>query len=350
MPSHTDVLIKAFFLAVLGFLMAFLAAPVLIKFLYRQKLGKQIRDDGSTPIFSALHEKKRGTPTMGALLVSGTVCLMVLVFWINRYLLPVPITWLERFNFLSRQETWLPLGAFFGASLVGLIDDFLDARSLGYKGRGIRFRYKVILYILVASIGAWWFYSKLLYNSINVPFVGDWTLGWLYVPIFILIVVGTSFAVNQTDGLDGLAGGTLFVSFVSYGFIAFATTNYEMVGFISLLLGALLAFLWFNIFPAKFFMGDTGSMGMGVLLAILAHLTDTLLLLPFFGFIFLLEALSYFIQLFWRLVFKRKFFLSAPLHHHLEALGWPEAKITMRFWVISWVFSIIGMIIFLLNK
>ncbi len=357
MPVNTELL-KIFILSIVGFSLSFALTPILTGFLYRNKLGKQIRSDGSTPIFSRLHAQKKGTPTMGGVLIWGTALLVPIIFWFLDRI--IGISSLRLFNFdidlfhglniLTRKETWLPLGALIGSSLVGLVDDFLDARSLGYKGRGIRFRYKFFLYAIVASIGAWWFYSKLGFDSIHIPFSGDFRIGFLYVIFFVLIVTGTSFAVNQTDGLDGLAGGTLLVSFLSYGLIAFSQGKYNLTALIGIIFGALLTFLWFNIYPARFFMGDTGSMGLGVFLAILAFLTNTVFLLPFLGFIFLIEALSYFAQIIWRTLFKKKLLLSAPIHHHFEAKGWVETKVTMRFWIISWVFAFIGIILYFLDK
>ena len=351
-------LIKIFSVTVLAFLVALFCTPLLTNFLYKNNFGKQIRSDGSTPIFSKLHAKKKGTPTMGGVLIWGTVLVLTFLFWfLDRVVgisnLRIPgseFTLFHSLNFLTRSETWLPLAAFVGASLVGLFDDFLDARSRGYKGRGIRFRHKVLLYAIVAAIGAWWFYVKLGFSTVYVPFLGDLGLGLLYIPFFILIVVGTSFAVNQTDGLDGLAGGTLLVAFLCYIVVTFTGKDYNLTAVTAGVCGALIAFLWFNVHPARFFMGDTGSMGMGVLLAILAFLTDTVFLLPLFGFIFLIEAGSYFLQIGSKLFLGKKLLLSAPLHHHLEAKGWPETKVTERFWIISWITAIVGMIIYFFGK
>lgn len=338
------VLIKIFVLTFLGFSLSLVFTPILTSFLYKNKLGKQIRNDGTTPYFSKLHSSKAGTPTMGGILIWGTVLILAGFFWVLDRLMGITsVHWL---NFLSRRETLLPLGAFLGASLVGLIDDWLDIKKRGYNGRGLRFRFKLLLYAAVAMIGAWWFYFKLGFTEVYVPFVGNVNFGIWYIPFFILAVVSTSFAVNETDGLDGLAGGVLLFAFFSYGLIAYLQGRENLASFIGVVCGSLLAFLWFNVYPARFFMGDTGSMGLGVLLAIVAFLTNSVFLLAFIGFIFMVEAGSLLLQLFWRRVFKRKLFLSAPIHHHFEVLGWPETKVTMRFWIISAVMSIIGVIIY----
>lgn len=344
----TDILIKIFSLSSVAFLFAVTVTPLLTDFLYRYKLGKQIRSDGSTPIYTKLHAGKAGTPTMGGVLVWGTAAALATLFWVLDR--AIGLTDFHAFNFLTRRETLLPLGAMVGAALVGLTDDLLDIHGRGHKGRGFRFRFKVLLYAVVAAIGSWWFYVKLGYDFVHIPFVGDLTIGVWFIPFFIAVVVGTSFAINETDGLDGLAGGVLLIGFFSYAVIAYMQGRENLATLLAVVCGALLAFLWFNVFPARFFMGDTGSMGLGVLLAIVAFLTNQVLLLPIIGLIFVAEAASIFLQLGWRKFFKRKLFLSAPLHHHLEALGWPETKVTMRFWILSAVASIIGVIIFFLDR
>ena len=343
----SSALTKILSLTSLSFIFALVVTPIFTNFLYRNKLGKQIRNDGSTPLFSEMHKQKAGTPTMGGILVWGTTLILISFFWVMDKVFG--LTQFHYLNFMTRKETLLPLGAFIGAALVGLLDDWLDVRKMGHKGRGLRFRVKIWLYALVAVIGAWWFYFKLGFDYIHIPFNGNLHLGWLFIPFFILAVIGISSAVNLTDGLDGLAGGVLMISFSAFGLIAFVEGKYELASLIAVICGALLAFLWFNVFPARFFMGDTGSMGLGVLLAVVAFLTNTVILLLFIGFIFMIEALSFFLQMFWRKVFKRKLFLSSPLHHHFEAIGWPESKVTMRFWIISAVTSIIGIIIYFVS-
>jgi phospho-N-acetylmuramoyl-pentapeptide-transferase len=336
-------LLKVLILTAISFVFAFSITPWLENFLYAFKAGKNIRNDGTTPIFSKLHASKQGTPTMAGILVWATTAIMCSAFWILDRIFH--LSFFHILNFLTRKETLLPLGAFVGASLIGLIDDFMDMRGLGYKGRGLRFRHKFFLYAFVALVGAYWFYFKLGFDFIQIPFYGNWHLGLWYIPFFALIVTGASFAVNQTDGLDGLAGGTLLMAFFSYGIISYLEGKYELAAFIGVITGGLLAFLWFNVFPAKFFMGDTGSMGMGTVLAIIAFLVGGISVLPVIGLVFVLEALSYFGQIFWRKVFKKKLFLSAPMHHHLEARGWPEAKVTFRLWIVSMVAGLLGVII-----
>lgn len=336
-------LAKIFLLSSIGFVVALFSTPLLSNFLYKNKLGKNIRNDGSTPLYSKLHAGKAGTPTMGGVLIWGTAVLLAVVFWFLDRVLG-----LESFhflNFLTRRETLLPLGAFLGASMVGLLDDWLDVR----RKEGLRFRVKIWLYAAVATIGAWWFYYKLEFNTVNIPFFGNYEIGAWFLLFFILAVVATSFAVDLTDGLDGLAGGVLLIAFFAYGLIAYLQGRENLAALIAVVCGSLLAFLWFNVYPARFFMGDTGAMGMGVLLATVAFLTNSVFLLALIGFVFLIEALSVLVQIFSKRVLKKKIFLTTPLHHHFEALGWVETKVTMRLWILSAVFAILGVVVYFIG-
>lgn len=341
-------IIRILFFTAMAFVFTIAWTPFFTHFLYKYKLGKQIRDDGSTPLFSKLHAHKAGTPTMGGILVWVTVLIFSLAFYYFAQYIPYPI--FQNLNFLSRSQTLLPLGCLVASALVGLLDDYLDVRRLGYKKRGIKFSHKLLIYAAIALVGALWFYFKLEWDLIHLPFLGYYNIGAWYILYFILIVVGTAFAVNQTDGLDGLAGGTLSAAFSAYCVIAFMTGRYDLATFCGIIIGALLAFLWFNINPARFIMGDTGSISLGVTLALVSLYTNTVFILPFIGFIFLIEALSTIIQILSKKIFKKKVFLSAPIHHHFEALGWPETKIVMRFWVISGIMSVLGLAMFILDK
>jgi len=340
-------LIRIFILTLLAFALSLIFTPILTGFLYKNKVGKQIRKSSQTPLFTKMHALKEGTPTMGGILVWGTTLFLISFFWLTDRVLNIEM--LKYLNFLTRRETLLPMGAFLGASFVGLLDDWLDARKQGFEGRGLRFRHKIWLYLVVSAIGAWWFYVKLDFSAISLPAGGIWDLGFWFVPFFILAVTGISFAVDLTDGLDGLAGGSLMIAFFSFALIAFTQGKFHLAALGGVVSGSLLAFLWFNIYPARFFMGDTGAMGLGVLLAIFAFLTNAVYILPFIGFIFLLEAGSTLLQIAWRKIFSKKLLLSAPLHHHFEAKGWPETKVTMRFWIISAIFAILGLIIYFIK-
>jgi len=342
-------IIRILFFSILAFVFTILWTPLLTNFLYKHKLGKKIRNSGNTPIFSQLHAHKSGTPTMGGVLIWGTTFIFIIIFYYLYLIFPNDFT--SALNFLSQKETLLPLGVLLASALIGLFDDWLDVRAKGvFGGGGLKMRHRLIIYTLIAVIGALWFYFKLDWTTIHVPFLGYFQIGWWYIPVFIFIIVATSFSVNETDGLDGLAGGTLMIAFASYGIISFAMGRYDLATFCGVILGALLAFLWFNIPPARFYMGDTGSMSLGVTLGIIALLTNNVLILPFIGFIFLIESLSVIIQILSRKFRKKKVFLSAPIHHHFQARGWPESKIVMRFWLIAGVMAVIGLMIFFADK
>ncbi|MDX1535750.1 MAG: phospho-N-acetylmuramoyl-pentapeptide-transferase [Candidatus Spechtbacterales bacterium] len=334
-------------LTAIAFAVAIAWTPLLTHFLYKFNLGKQIRSGGKTPIFTSLHQHKEGTPTMGGILIWGTVFLLLAIFFvINKFF---PESSFAEFNFLDRGQTYLPLAALGAAAIVGLADDLFGIWRIGPFGGGLRMRHRLVSYGAIAILGAWWFYDKLDWSIIHIPFYGEFNIGWWYIPFFIFIIVATSFSVNETDGLDGLAGGVLVLSFASYAILAFAEGKYDLAALIAVIIGALLAFLWFNIPPARFFMGDTGSMPLGITLGIIAMLTNQSLLLPLIGFILVMESASVIVQLTSKKVFKRKIFHSTPIHHHFEAIGWPESKIVMRFWVISAVMAGMGIIVGLIG-
>lgn len=340
-------IVKVFFITVLSFIVAIVFTPLLTHFLYKYKLGKRIRAEASAPIMSQLHQSKSGTPTMGGILVWLTVLSLALV--INFFWHLTDWQTFRDLNFLTRSETWLPLGALIFSALIGLFDDFLNIKGIGSYGGGLKIKHRLMAYTLIAIAGAYWFFYKLEWDIIHVPFLGNFSIGIWYIPIFIFIIVATAFSVNETDGLDGLAGGGLLAAFTAFGAIAFVQGKYDLAAFCGAIVGALLAFLWFNINPARFFMGDTGAMSLGVTLGIVAMLTNNVLILPIIGFLFVLETLSVILQVFSKKVFGKKIFLSAPIHHHFEAIGWSEPKIVMRFWIISAVMAVVGLIIFLMD-
>lgn len=282
---------------------------------------------------------------MGGILIWGTVAILALVFYYLGKIIPT----LSFLNFFSRSETFLPLGVFFISAFIGLIDDWLDVKGNG-KG-GFKMRHRLAIYTLIALGAAAWFYFKLDWTTLHIPFLGNFEIGWWSIPFFVFVIVATAFSVNETDGLDGLAGGTLLFSFASFGVISFILGRYDLAVFCGIIIGALLAFLWFNINPARFIMGDTGSMSLGITLGIIAFLTNSVFILPIIGFIFVVESLTVIMQLTSKkLRAGKKIFISTPIHHHFEAIGWPETKIVMRFWVISGVTAAIGLIVFLLDR
>ncbi|MDD4333346.1 MAG: phospho-N-acetylmuramoyl-pentapeptide-transferase [Patescibacteria group bacterium] len=341
-------IIRILLLTALAFIFTIAWTPLWTNFLYKYKLGKTIRNSGETPVFSQLHAHKAGTPTMGGVLIWGTVAFFALLFFYLPKIFDLEI--FARLNFLSQSQTLLPLGVLIATAIIGIFDDWLDVRRKGVSGGGgLKMRHRLLIYTGVAVIGALWFYFKLDWDVFHVPFFGNFQIGWLYILIFVLVIVASAFSVNEADGLDGLAGGTLLISFASYGVISFALGRYDLATFCGVIVGALSAFLWFNIPPARFYMGDTGSMSLGITLGIIAMLTNTALILPFIGFIFVLESVSVIVQQISKKIRGKKVFLSSPIHHHFEAKGWSEAKVVMRFWVIAGVAAAIGLAIFLLD-
>lgn len=352
--THVVLIIRILSLFVLSFTIALICAPILIKLLYKFKAWKKTPRENTfggekTPIFTKLHgQKEISTPRMGGILIWGTVLIMTLLTLAASKFFPDSM--IGKLDFMSRSQTWLPLFTLISASLLGLIDDILVVQSKGgYVGGGMRFKIRFILIVLIALIGAWWFHYKLDWSEIYVPFYGNIFIDGWYVLLFIITVLAT-FSSSIIDGLDGLSAGVLFPIFAAFGAIAYAKGLYDLTSFITVLLGAMATYLWFNIHPAKFYMGETGIMGLTVTLAVIAFLTNSVLLLPIIGFVLVLESLSVIIQLTSKKFFHRKVFLSAPIHHHLEALGWPETQITMRFWIISAVFSALGLALFFLSK
>lgn len=345
----TDILIISKILGVgaMSFFIAVLLTPVVTKFLLKYRLGKQIRQDANAPIFMELHGKKAGTPTMGGIIIWGAVLITILLIYI--FSLIFDGFW-GNLNFLSRSQTLLPLGVLILSAVIGAIDDLMGIFKMGSKGGGLHMRHRLLLYTAVAVIGAWWFYFKLDWDVLHIPFVGDYNIGLWYIPFFIFIIVATAFSTNETDGLDGLAGGILLFAFSAFTVISFTEGKFDLAVFNGAIAGALLAFLWFNIHPAKFFMGDTGAMSLGVTLGVIATLTNTALLLPILGFILMAESLTVIIQLTSKKLFKKKIFLSTPIHHHFEAIGWPESQIVMRFWIVSIITTILGLVLFFVDR
>ena len=285
---------------------------------------------------------------MGGILIWLTVLFLAMLFFIIEKFFPG--SFLGNLNFLTREQTLLPLGALVISAIIGLIDDYLGVKKIGPKGGGLSVLYRLGLYTVIALGGALWFYFKLDWDVFHVPFLGNYEIDLWYIPIFIFVLVASAFSVNEIDGLDGLAGGTLATTFAALGAISFSQGKFELAAFCGVIMGALVAFLWFNINPARFFMGDTGAMSLGISVGLIAMLTNTALLLPIIGFLFVIESLSVIIQVLSKKFRNKKVFLSAPIHHHFQAKGWPEPKIVMRFWLISSITAVVGVVVFLLDK
>ncbi|MCX6755129.1 MAG: hypothetical protein NT068_01120 [Candidatus Nomurabacteria bacterium] len=344
-------LVKIFLPTTIAFIVGILFTPLATHYFYKYKMWKKkVRntEDDISLAFKAIHEKKEqtevSTPCVGGIIIWVSVLFTILLFFILALIFPNDI--FTKLNFLSRSQTFIPLTLFILGSILGLIDDILEINGKSNITRDSNWYTKLKISIIVAFglIAGYWFFFKLGMSSIHIPFDGSWQLGIFIIPFVVLVMLGT-FSGGVIDGIDGLSGGVLAAIFGSYTFIAFTHNQIDLATFSGVITGAILAFLWFNIPPARFYMGETGMMPLTITLATIAFLTDTVLILPIIAFALVATSLSSSIQMFSKKYFGKKVFLVAPLHHHFEALGWPTYKITMRYWVLSIMFAIIGIIL-----
>ena len=290
-----------------------------IRFLRERKVGKQIRIDGPEG-----HLHKTGTPTMGGIMFTSAVVLLTVAF-----------------NLVGRLSMLLPLGVLIGGATLGAIDDKMNL--VGGTKSGMTARFKMAWLLIFALISALVLYYPLGLHSIYVPLVGKFDMGWVYIPIVVFAIAGSANAVNLTDGLDSLAAGTAAVAFVAYGIIAFLQGQVQVVTFCFTMAGAILGFLWYNAYPAQVFMGDTGSLAIGAVLATAAFMTGQWLLLPVVGLVFMAETVSVMIQvIYYKLTHGKRLFRMTPLHHHFELMGWSETQIMMRFWLVGMMAGLVG--------
>ncbi len=352
-PLIIDVA-KIFIPSTVAFFIGIALTPFLTHYLYKYRMWKKkARTEGlgggGTPIFNRLHkEKEVGTPRMGGVIIWASTLFTVVFFFLFAYYSEEGL--MQKLNFLSRNQTWLPLFTLILASIVGLIDDFLVIYNRGgYIAGGLPLKIRIGTVILIGLMGAWWFYSKLDVTSIDIPFNGAVNLGYFFIPLFVIVMLAL-FSGGVIDGIDGLSGGIMATIFSAYGGIAFFQNQIDLATFCFVVAGSILAFLWFNIPPARFYMSETGMLGLTTSLTVVAFLTKSVVVLPIIALPLFLASGSVIIQ-----VLSKKFrngkkvFLVAPIHHHFEALGWPAYKVTMRFWVISVIFAIIGMVVALVG-
>lgn len=345
--------IKVFVPSTLAFVVGIFLAPILTNYLYKNKMwkkksGKVALDGNATPIFNELHkEKEVGTPRMGGIVIWASALIASLLVWALAHFFPDGSLW--KLDFISRSQTWIPLSTLLFGSLVGLIDDISEVTGKGdHIAGGMSLRKRLFLVGMAAFLCAWWFYFKLDVSTLGLPFGHDLYVGWFIIPIFVLVTLAI-YSGGVIDGLDGLAGGVFGSIFAAYSAIAFYQNQIDLAAFCAVVVGGILAFLWFNIPPARFYMSETGTMGLTLTLAVVAFMTDSLgrgygvLALPIIGIPLVLASASVIIQILSKKFRKgKKVFLVAPIHHHFEAKGWPSYKVTMRFWIISVVFAILG--------
>ncbi len=345
-------LLKIIIPTVVSFLIGGIITPRLTTYFYSKKLWRKVPriDTETNPTISAEFKQVTNTdeeirtPRVGGIIIWLSVLLTALLFFIFGSLLQQE--GITKLSFLSRNQTLLPLFGLLIGAVIGLYEDFLEIRP-GKKQSEYGW-YLSLIVVIIGLFFAWWFYEKLGVSSIAVPFGERLELGIFFIPFFILVMLGT-FSSRVIDGIDGLAGGVMAVIFAAFAVIAYGHNQIDIAALCSVISGATLVFLWFNIPPARFYMGETGMLSLTVTLTIIAFLTDSVLLLPIIGLPLMATALSSAIQISSKKYFKKKIFKVAPLHHHFEAIGWSRPKITMRYWIITLMCAIIGIIISFLH-
>lgn len=377
MTLLTFNIIKIFFLSAFSATIAMILAPILIDFLYKIQFWKKearrktITGEESKVIYSLHKEREVSVPRGGGVLIWFSVTLITFFFFFLASFLPSNpnFWWIKKLNFLSRSETWLPFFTLIAASILGLFDDILQvfgekikgfARSIfliggNYIGGGMSLKRRLMIVFLIGLVGSLWFYYKLGWNTIHIPLVInfpqgiDLFLGIWIIPLFVLTMIA-SWSGGIIDGLDGLAGGVFATIFSAFAIIAFAEGKIELAALCTVIVGTLFAFLWFNVPPARFYMGESGVLGLTSAMAVVAFLTNSLLVLPIIAGLLFVESGSVILQLLSKKFRKKKIFLATPIHHHFEAKGWPPHQITMRFWIIGVILAIIGVAIRLLSQ
>lgn len=349
-------LIKVISPTAIAFFVGMAITPVVTHYLYKYKCWKKNSGKkagyagGNTPLFNELHKDKEvGTPRMGGIVIWASVFITVLGLWILERWLGGAV--LEKLDFLSRSQTLLPLFALLVGAIIGFIDDLLEILGNGtHFAGGLSLSRRLLLVGVFYVFAGWWFYDRLDVSSVSIPFDGYLELGVWFIPFFVLVGIAI-YAGGIIDGIDGLSGGVFAMMFASYGMIAIAQHQVDLAAFCATVVGGLLAFLWFNIPPARFYMTETGVMGLTLALTITAFMTDKIAegkgvaVLPIIAFPLVITVLSDVLQVLSKKFRGKKIFLIAPLHHHFEALGWPPYKVTMRYWVLSAIMAFLGVII-----
>lgn len=349
-------IIKAFLPTALAFVIGVAITPMITHYLYtyrawKPKAGKGAGyGGGGTPLFDSIHiEKDTNTPRMGGIIIWVSVFLTV--FCIAALEIIMPDSVFGKLNFLSRSQTWLPLVALGVGALVGFVDDLLVIKGNGkHFAGGLPLSQRLLVVGMTALFSGWWFYEKLDVTNVSLLGYGSLELGVWFIPFFVAVALAV-YASSVIDGIDGLSGGVFMFIFAAYSGIAFYQMQYDIAAFCATVVGGILAFLWFNIPPARFYMTETGVMALTMALTVVAFMTDTLgdgegvSVLPVIGFLLVITVASDVVQILAKRGWGRKVFLIAPLHHHFEALGWSGAKVAMRYWVLGFVFAIIGMLL-----
>ncbi len=347
--------VKVFFPLTVAFFIGIVFTPLWTKYLYARKMWKKkaktVATDGrGTPIFNSLHKDKEvGTPRMGGVVIWVSAALTMSVIWFSAIIFPNALT--EKLDFLSRGQTWLPLVVLLLGAFVGWIDDYMEVKEIkSYAAGGLSLRKRLVVVSIIGFLSALWFYLKLGVSSVTFLFIGPVQMGMWFVPFFVLVMAAV-YSGGVIDGIDGLAGGIFGIIFSAYAGIAFYQSQIDLAAFCAAIVGGILAFLWFNVPPARFYMSETGSMALTLALTVVAFLADQrglghgIAVLPIIALPLAVTTLSVIIQLLSKKFRNgKKIFKVAPLHHHFEALGWPAAKVTMRYWIIGVVCAVAGLI------
>jgi phospho-N-acetylmuramoyl-pentapeptide-transferase len=348
--------IKIFLPSVISFIIGIILTPLATHYFYKYKMWRKTSRNNNIATsninsFAKIHDdvSEVSTPRTGGMIVWISVILTLAVVMIIDYFLQSSTQ--TKLYFISRSQTLLPFFTLIVASLIGLGDDFLQIFGRGrWTTDPIILRYiKVGIILLLGFIISLWFFIKLGVSELYIPWYGFVSLGYLFIPFFMLVMFSL-WSSSVIDGIDGLSGGVLASIFMAYTLISFFNNQVDLATFCAVITGGILAFLWFNIPPARFYMGESGMIGLTVTLSVVSFLTDTVLLLPIIAFPLFITSLSNVIQITSRKLRNgKKVFLFAPIHHHFEALGWPKYKVTMRYWIVGIITSIIGVIFSIIN-
>ena len=349
--------IKVLFPALVSFIIGILVAPSVVRILEKYKVWKKKSvattiDGQVATITASLHnDEERHLLRMGGIVVWISAIATALIFWLISKFHPTALT--VKMDFISRKQTWLPLMGMLVGAIVGGIDDLLVSnvfgRVGGYIGGGLSFPIRLGAVACMGLFAGLWFYFKLGVSSLHVPFHGDVVVSGLVFVSFFVIVTIALFSTSVIDGIDGLSGGIFSAIFSAYGAIAFIHHQIDIATLSFVIAAGILSFLWFNVPPAAFMMGETGIMAILLALSVIAFLTDSVLYLPIIAFPLVVTTTSVILQLSWKKIFKRKLFLVAPLHHHFEAKGWPRHRIVMRYWIVSYMCALLGVVIVLVS-
>lgn len=345
------IILKVLLPAVISFVVGILMTPLLTHYLYKYKVWK--KQGGKTAIggheaveFNRLKgENETKTPRMGGIVIWGSILITISILFLLTIILDNQF--ISDLFFLSRSQTWIPFTALFIGAAIGFLNDYYDVQ---HEGSGVRLSVRLILISVLATFIGWWFYEKLGVTTIGIPFAEPLEVGILLIPLFVLLT-NALYASGVIDGIDGLSGGVFAIIFSAYSGVAILYSQYDLAAFCAMVTGAILAFLWFNIPPARFWMTETGSMALTLTLAVVVLMTDQLVggygisLLPIIGFLLVITVVSNVIQITYRKATGKKFFRIAPLHHHFEAIGWPSYKVTMRYWIIGMICAVLGVIL-----